>query len=96
MFFETINPVSSWVDRRPGEESDANSSSSDGDNEEARADNYRGSWNQPSATAQGHSRSVDGVDVNKPPGLLIYEYLERELPFHREPLADKVLKFWII
>ncbi|KAL8490589.1 hypothetical protein ACS0TY_022556 [Phlomoides rotata] len=98
-----VDPSRNVMEQRPGEESD-NSSSSDGDNEggsEARADNYRGSWNQPSATSQGHNRftggnhtfsgsSVDGVDVSDPPGLLIYEYLERELPFHREPLADKM------
>ncbi|KAL6532495.1 hypothetical protein OROGR_014465 [Orobanche gracilis] len=89
--------------RRPGEESDANSSrdtSSDGDNESG-TDNGRGPWSQKSTVSQGYSKlvgrnnpfietSVAGGDISNPPGLLIFEYFERELPFHREPLADKM------
>ncbi|KAL0323420.1 UNVERIFIED_CONTAM: hypothetical protein Sangu_1961300 [Sesamum angustifolium] len=89
--------------KRPGEESDTYTSSSDGDHEcgtDRGADNNRGSWHQQSATGQGYNRltgknhgfmgsSVDGGDISNPPGLLIFEYFERELPFHREPLADK-------
>ncbi|XP_011071409.1 uncharacterized protein LOC105156861 isoform X2 [Sesamum indicum] len=90
--------------RRPGEESDTYTSSSDGDNEcgaDRGADNNRGYWHQQSAMGQGYYRltgknhgfmgsSVDGGDISNPPGLLIFEYFERELPFHREPLADKI------
>ncbi|KAI3459242.1 hypothetical protein Pfo_015905 [Paulownia fortunei] len=100
-----IDPSRNFVEqRRPGEESDANSSSSDGDNEcgnDRGAVNSQGSWNQQSTTGQGCNRlagrnhdflgsSVDGGDISNPPGLLIFEYFERELPFHREPLADKI------
>ncbi|KAG8370475.1 hypothetical protein BUALT_Bualt14G0120700 [Buddleja alternifolia] len=95
--------------RRPGEESDANSSretSSDGDSE-CGASNNQGSWNQKNTTNQVYSRlggrsnsfkgsSVDGDDISNPPGLLIFEYFERELPFHREPLADKASNMSIL
>ncbi|GER33379.1 hypothetical protein STAS_09512 [Striga asiatica] len=75
-----IDPTSHVMDqRRPGEESDANSSrdtSSDGDNESG---------------TNTRANSARGPLVSNPPGLLIFEYFERELPFHREPLADKML-----
>lgn len=61
----------------------------------------QGSWNQKNTIGQGHSRQgrnstslespVDQDDVANPPGRLVFEYFERELPFHREPLADKML-----
>lgn len=95
--------------RRPGEESDANSSrgtSTDGESEgtDRGANDARGSWNQKNNIGHGFRRypgrnnpsmesSVDGDDISNPPGLLIYEYFERELPFHREPLADKASLF---
>lgn len=92
--------------RRPGEESDANSSretSTDGDSECGTyrvANDTQGSWSQKNTSGQGYRKhagrnnpstesSVDGDDISNPPGLLIFEYFERELPFHREPLADK-------
>ncbi|KAG6433638.1 hypothetical protein SASPL_105253 [Salvia splendens] len=91
--------------RRHGEESDANSSrgvSTDGDSEgtDRGANDARGSWNQKNNIGHGFRRyaggnnpsmesSVDGDGISNPPGLLIFEYFERDLPFHREPLADK-------
>lgn len=93
------------TDRRPGEESDANSSrgtSTDGESEgtDRGANDARGSWNQKNNIGHGFRRyagrnnpsmesSVDTDDISNPPGLLTFEYFERELPFHREPLADK-------
>ncbi|XP_051127681.1 uncharacterized protein LOC127249096 isoform X2 [Andrographis paniculata] len=61
----------------------------------------QGSWNQKNTIGKAHSRlqgrnnvsmgsSVDGDDIANPPGRLVFEYFERELPFHREPLADKM------
>ncbi|GFP85119.1 hypothetical protein PHJA_000655700 [Phtheirospermum japonicum] len=83
-----IDPTSHVMEqRRPGEESDANSSretSSDGESESGtgrRANNAR---------SHGYSRHAGSGDISNPPGLLIFEYFERELPFHREPLADKM------
>ncbi|XP_042052360.1 uncharacterized protein LOC121797733 isoform X1 [Salvia splendens] len=94
--------------RRHGEESDANSSrgiSTDGDSEgtDRGANDARGSCNQKNNIGHGFRRyaggnnpsmesSVDGDDISMPPGRLMYEYFERELPFHREPLADKMSK----
>ncbi|XP_047976159.1 uncharacterized protein LOC125218518 [Salvia hispanica] len=94
--------------RRHGEESDANSSrgmSTDGDSEgtDRGANDARGSCNQKNNIGHGFRRyaggnnpsmesSVDGDDISMPPGRLIFEYFERELPFHREPLADKMSK----
>ncbi|XP_075516570.1 uncharacterized protein LOC142551300 isoform X2 [Primulina tabacum] len=92
--------------RRPGEESDGNSSretSSDGDSEcgtDSVANNAQ-AQNHQNATVQGHDQyagrnnafvgsSVYGVDITVPPDLLIFEYFAREVPFHREPLADKM------
>ncbi|CAA6669136.1 unnamed protein product [Spirodela intermedia] len=34
--------------------------------------------------------SSDGGDARNPPGALIFEYLERDPPYGREPLADKI------
>lgn len=34
--------------------------------------------------------SSDEADISTPPGQLIFEYLERDPPFTREPLVDKV------
>ncbi|XP_011100815.1 uncharacterized protein LOC105178921 [Sesamum indicum] len=78
--------------------------SSDGDSEcgtDRGASSNQGSWSQKNTVGQGYSRfagrnnpltesSIDGDDISNPPGLLIFEYFERELPFHREPLADKM------
>lgn len=65
------------------------------------ANNTRGTWNQLDTTGQGYNRlrvrnkpftglSVDEGNVSNPPGHLIFEHLERDLPFFREPLADKI------
>ncbi|XP_051152909.1 uncharacterized protein LOC127266631 [Andrographis paniculata] len=63
-----VDPSRNVVERRPGEDSDANSSGSDGENE-CRPERGTGTSN--------HTE-------------LLFEYFERELPFHREPLADKI------
>ncbi|GAB4843061.1 hypothetical protein Ancab_013040 [Ancistrocladus abbreviatus] len=69
--------------RRPGEESDADSTretSSDGssDNEtELRNKTFNGS-------------SSDDGEFCSSSGVLVFEYLERDPPYSREPLADKI------
>ncbi|GER46884.1 hypothetical protein STAS_23947 [Striga asiatica] len=76
-----IDPTSHVMEqRRPGEESDANSSrdtSSDGDCESG---------------TNSRDNNARVPSASNPPGLLIFEYFEKELPFHREPLADKMAK----
>ncbi|XVF66167.1 hypothetical protein PTKIN_Ptkin10aG0013600 [Pterospermum kingtungense] len=98
--------------RRPGEESDTESSretSSDGSNSDCgigrRANNVvQGTGNQmeiADANVQHLTRlslrnrpfggsSSDESDICNPPGQLIFEYLEHDQPFSREPLADKI------
>ncbi|KAL4592369.1 hypothetical protein LXL04_005361 [Taraxacum kok-saghyz] len=36
------------------------------------------------------SDGFEDNDVRNPPGVLIFEYFERALPYHRAPLADKI------
>ncbi|XWS53561.1 hypothetical protein CRYUN_Cryun10bG0012000 [Craigia yunnanensis] len=98
--------------RRPGEDSDTESSretSSDGSNSDSgiirRANNVvQGAWNQmetADANIQRLTRlslrnrpfggsSSDESDICNPPDQLIFEYLEHDQPFSREPLADKI------
>lgn len=90
-------------DRRPGEESDADSSretSSDGGSDcgaERGTNHVQGAWslhNNMRAMAQSFNRlSVDEGDISDPPGLLLFEYFESAPPFSREPLADKASCF---
>lgn len=40
---------------------------------------------------RGLSGNENGV--NNPPGVLVFEYLERNQPYSREPLADKAISF---
>lgn len=58
-------------------------------------------WGQQStmlATTQSFSRlslrnmgsTADESEITNPPGLLVYEYLEQDMPYSREPLADKI------
>ncbi|OVA02588.1 Protein of unknown function DUF789 [Macleaya cordata] len=89
--------------RRPGEESDAESSretSSDGsecDLERQSKHVQEGLWTKQNATDLHRSLRdkplkgtlSDDPEVGNPPGQLIFQYLEREPPFSREPLADK-------
>lgn len=37
--------------------------------------------------------SGDENGVNNHPGVLVFEYLERNQPYSREPLADKAISF---
>ncbi|XP_021290957.1 uncharacterized protein LOC110421646 [Herrania umbratica] len=98
--------------RRPGEESDTESSretSSDGSSSDCgtgrRAKNVvPGTWSQLEIADTNVQRlmrlslrnkpsggsSSDESDVCNPPGQLIFEYLEHDQPFSREPLADKI------
>ncbi|KAA8527407.1 hypothetical protein F0562_034878 [Nyssa sinensis] len=96
--------------RRPGEESDAESSretNSEGNSECGAvrgANDVQGTsrlQNPVSATSQSFSRpsvrnnllmglSVDEGEISNPPGLLIFQYLEEDPPYSREPLADKM------
>ncbi|GAB4850840.1 hypothetical protein Ancab_030141 [Ancistrocladus abbreviatus] len=97
--------------RRPGEESDADSSretSSDGssDHEIERGSNFyfQGVWRHQDLTEpniQGMKRlelrnkpfngsSSDDGEFCGSPGALVFEYLEHDPPYSREPLADKI------
>lgn len=100
------------MNRRPGEESDTESSretSSDGSGSDCgtgrRANNVvQGAWSQLEIADTNVQRlmrlslrnkpsggsSSDESDMCNPPGQLIFEYLEHDQPFSREPLADKV------
>lgn len=96
LYVDPSAPVTSI--RRPGEESDSDSSratSSDGSYEP------RVQENNVSSMAQSFNKLVlrgdpfvgDGSEegeIRNPPGLLIFEYFERALPYHRAPLADKI------
>ncbi|KAF5941626.1 hypothetical protein HYC85_019268 [Camellia sinensis] len=78
-------------------------SSSDGSSEcgaERGANDVQGSWSQQNtmrATTQNFhweiilsmGSTVDEGEIRNPPGLLVFEYLEHNPPFNREPLADK-------
>lgn len=68
------------------------------------ANDVQGSWSQQNtirATTQSFNRlslgnnpvmgsTVDEGEIRNPPGLLVFEYLEHNPPFNREPLADKI------
>lgn len=92
--------------RRPGEESDAESSretSSSGCSDceadklsKSAVDGYR---NHPNAQQPNRlsvrdkfvqSSSSDEAEISNLPGLLLFEYLEQEQPHLRKPLTDKV------
>ncbi|VVA24654.1 PREDICTED: Protein of unknown function DUF789 [Prunus dulcis] len=98
--------------RRPGDESDAESSretSSDGSSDYGTERGLNGapysalSW-QNVADVNGHgwnralprnkpfngSSSDESGEVCNPPGQLIFQYMEHDQPFGREPLADKI------
>ena len=102
------SPLFASFYRKPGDESDAESSretSSDrsGDYGVGRGLNnvVHGSRNQKDiAEANIHSRkgvltkpslgsSSDESETCNPPGRLVFEYMERDPPYSREPLADK-------
>ncbi|GMH28545.1 hypothetical protein Nepgr_030388 [Nepenthes gracilis] len=97
--------------RRPGEESDADSSrehssDSSSDHETERGPNYffQGEWSQQDLTEaniQGLKRlalrnktvngsSSDEGELCSSPGVLVFEYMEHDPPYSREPLADKI------
>ncbi|XWS34995.1 hypothetical protein CRYUN_Cryun21dG0086400 [Craigia yunnanensis] len=88
--------------RQPGEDSDSDfrDSSSDGgsDCEPERANVFRDKRNQRLANEMslrmdrlsvGDQRILQGESVNSR-GCLIFEYFERDPPYSREPLADKI------
>lgn len=91
-------------DRRQGEDSDGDSfrdSSSDGssdcehergDSSYSRGKNYyhRTSGEPLQHTALQEGFSSDEGESGNSLGSLLFEYLERDPPFSREPLADKV------
>ncbi|KAJ0035796.1 hypothetical protein Pint_24415 [Pistacia integerrima] len=98
--------------RRPGEESDADTSretSSDGSSDvgvERRINAFvQGSWSQQNTSDENSQKlnrlslrnkplmgsSSDESEICNPPGKLIFEYLEHDAPFSREPLADKAI-----
>ena len=74
--------------------------SSNGCSDEKRTKSVHGTWNQPnSSDASNHSSkrvslrskpsTSDETESSNPPGQLIFEYFEHEIPYNREPLADK-------
>ncbi|GLT32551.1 hypothetical protein SLA2020_072110 [Shorea laevis] len=52
--------------------------------------NIQRSSRQSLKNGQFVSSSSDESEIGNPPGQLIFEYLEHQLPFTREPLADKI------
>ncbi|KAF5731413.1 hypothetical protein HS088_TW18G00090 [Tripterygium wilfordii] len=92
--------VDSQGTRKPSEESDAESSretSSVGSSDcEARAQHNIMNWNSERINGlalrerQTISSSSDETELPSSPGLLAFQYLEEEQPFHRKPLYDKV------
>ncbi|XVF62515.1 hypothetical protein PTKIN_Ptkin09bG0014300 [Pterospermum kingtungense] len=112
LYIDSSRPSPRQRQRRPGEESDTESSretSSDGSNSDCgigrRANNgVQGAWSQTEVADVNVQRltrlslknrpfggsSSDESDSSSPPGQLIFEYLEHDQPFSREPLADKI------
>nr|GEV52960.1 hypothetical protein [Tanacetum cinerariifolium] len=103
LYVDPSAPVTSR--RRPGEESDSDSSratSSDGSYEAGSVGRgSRAQANYLGSVAKSFSKLrlradpfvADGSEegeIRNPPGLLIFEYFERALPYHRAPLADKI------
>ncbi|KAI4364471.1 hypothetical protein MLD38_020559 [Melastoma candidum] len=98
--------------RRPGEDSDTESSretSSDGSTEFKMVRGVNGSMQRNRNYNNGENVAVvqnfnglslkdnipsdsscDEAEESNPPGHLIFEYLERDQPYSREPLADKI------
>ncbi|CAA3007602.1 Hypothetical predicted protein [Olea europaea subsp. europaea] len=92
--------------RRPGEESDAESSRetsssgcSDFEADKLSKSAVDGYWNHPNAQQPNRlsvrdkfvqSSSSDEAEISNLPGLLLFEYLEQEQPHLRKPLTDKV------
>ncbi|KVH90245.1 Protein of unknown function DUF789 [Cynara cardunculus var. scolymus] len=88
---------------RPGEESDSDSSratSSDGSYEPGSVGLRPRVQENVGSIAESFNKLMlrsdpfagDGIEegeIRNPPGLLIFEYFERALPYHRAPLADK-------
>ncbi|KAJ9555014.1 hypothetical protein OSB04_009628 [Centaurea solstitialis] len=102
LYVDPSAPITSI--RRLGEESDSDSSratTSDGSYEPGSVgrgpqvqENNVGSVTQSfnKLALRGDPFVGDGSDegeIRNPPGLLIFEYFERALPYHRAPLADK-------
>ncbi|KAK9072853.1 hypothetical protein SSX86_009288 [Deinandra increscens subsp. villosa] len=98
LYVDPSTPVASI--RRPGEESDSASSratSSDGSYEPRVEENSVGSITKSfnKLMLRGGDSFVgnggtEESEIRNPPGLLIFEYFERALPYHRAPLADKI------
>ncbi|KAJ8528787.1 hypothetical protein K7X08_030431 [Anisodus acutangulus] len=106
LYIDPLRP--SIKQRRPGEESDADSlkeTSSDDSSEYGAgaskvANKVHGSWNQ-QIVIDGIKHlslkkdpllesSGDENEMGTSPGLLVFEYFERNQPYGREPLADKI------
>ncbi|PWA59092.1 hypothetical protein CTI12_AA387920 [Artemisia annua] len=100
-----VDPSVPVPSRRPGEESDSDSSrtTSSDDSYEAGSVGHgsRAQVNNVGSVAKSFNKLrlradpfvVDGSEegeIRNPPGLLIFEYFERALPYHRAPLADKI------
>ncbi|KAK1319629.1 hypothetical protein QJS10_CPB04g00925 [Acorus calamus] len=81
--------------RRAGEESDDDSGESASDDacEQVQAQSVLGSLGRLSLRdqpLQTGGYSSDDAEASNPQGHLIFEYMERDLPYIREPLANKI------
>ncbi|XP_010502089.1 PREDICTED: uncharacterized protein LOC104779424 [Camelina sativa] len=84
---------SSLQPRRPGDSSDSDFRDSSSDvSSDSDSERVSASLHHISLTDQLHedSSSDDGGEPLSSQGRLIFDYLERDLPYIREPLADKV------
>ncbi|CAI9289329.1 unnamed protein product [Lactuca saligna] len=71
--------------RRPFGESDSDSSRATSSNS-SYENNVAKNFNK----LMIRSDNLEENEIRNPPGLLIFEYFERALPYHRAPLADKI------
>ncbi|XP_024984783.1 uncharacterized protein LOC112520619 isoform X2 [Cynara cardunculus var. scolymus] len=99
-----VDPSAPVTSIRPGEESDSDSSratSSDGSYEPGSVGLRPRVQENVGSIAESFNKLMlrsdpfagDGIEegeIRNPPGLLIFEYFERALPYHRAPLADKI------
>lgn len=79
--------------RRPGEESDGDSSrdtSSEGSSDPETEAAVQGMQGLSVRSKPFNGSSSDDGETSSSPGALVFQYLEYSLPYNREPLADKI------
>ncbi|KAA8548997.1 hypothetical protein F0562_000681 [Nyssa sinensis] len=101
--FMTLGRPGEESDAESSRETSSDGSSECGEEREANAvQGACGLQNPMNATTQIFKRlsmrnnlpsdsSIDGSKISNPSGLLIFEYLEQDPPYSREPLADKIV-----